>query len=311
MSKSGVKRDKFSPLTIVMLVLLTAYCVMLLFLLLWAVMQVFKPTLDFNRGDIVGFPKSGRWTLSNFEALFKYAEEYPWLNSAGGATRDKVSLWEVIFNSVVYAVGGALVNAIVTCIAAYLTARYNYFYSKIAYAIVIVVMIIPVIGAQASEIAVLKMFGLHNTRYGFLALKASFVGIYFLVFYETFRSIPMTYSEAAMMDGASDWRIMTRICFPLCKNVFMTVFMITFINYWNDYQMALLYMPDYPTLSFFLFQVQNASARIRISATETVITSEAPFRMAATVLLMVPVLLIFIVMHDKLMGNLSIGGIKG
>ena len=91
----------------------------------------------------------------------------------------------------------------------------------------------------------------------------------------------------------------------------MTVFMITFINYWNDYQMALLYMPDYPTLSFFLFQVQNASARIRISATETVITSEAPFRMAATVLLMVPVLLIFIVMHDKLMGNLSIGGIKG
>ena len=312
MKKSKMKHDSFSPLTVFMCIILSIYVVILLFLLLWAFMQIFKHPLDFNKNPI-WFPtkKDGQqgWTTVNFNALIAYSKT-AWMSS--NANRDDVGFVEIILNTLSYSIGGSLVNAAVTCLVAYCAAKYDYFYSKVIYGIVLVVMVVPIVGAQGSEIEVLTWLGLYNTRFGFIVLKASFVGIYFLVFYETFKGIPITYSEAAMMDGASDWCIMARICLPLVSNVFLTVSLITFIQYWNDYQMAMLYMPDYPTLSYFLFQVQNATQKINVSGVNYKIgLDRPPVKMTATVVLMTPILIIFVALNEKLMGNLSIGGIKG
>ena len=312
MSANKKRRDKFSPITIAMLLILSIYCFILLFLLLWAFMQIFKHPLDFSK-NLIWFPSSKApqrgFTLINLRALFIFAEESEWM-PAGSGNVTNVSLFQVAINSIIYALGGSLVNATVTCLMAYLAAKYAYTYSKIIYSIVIVVMVIPVVGAQASEIEVLTNLGLYNSRFGFLVLKAGFVSMYFLVFYETFKGMPMTYNEAAMIDGASDWYVMTRICMPLAVNVFTTVALITFIQYWNDYQMAMLYMPSYPTLAYFLFKVQHASNNIKVDG-RSYNPANAPMRMMATVVLMTPILIIFIALHEKLMGNLSIGGIKG
>ena len=312
MSANKRKHDKFSPITIAMLFILSIYCFILLFLLLWAFMQVFKHPLDFSK-NLIWFPSSKApqrgFTLINLRALFIFAEESEWM-PAGSGNVTNVSLVQVAINSIIYALGGSLVNATVTCLMAYLAAKYAYTYSKIIYSIVIVVMVVPVVGAQASEIEVLTNLGLYNTRFGFLVLKAGFVSMYFLVFYETFKGMPMTYNEAAVIDGASDWYVMTKICMPLAVNVFTTVALITFIQYWNDYQMAMLYMPSYPTLAYFLFKVQHASNNIKVDG-RSYNPANAPMRMMATVVLMTPILIIFIALHEKLMGNLSIGGIKG
>ena len=312
MSVNRKKRDKFSPITVAMLIVLSIYCFVLLFLLFWAFMQVFKHPLDFSR-NLIWFPSNKApqrgFTLINLRALIAFTQQAEWM-PAGSGNVMRVSLIEVGINSIVYALGGSLVNATVTCLMAYLSAKYAYAYSKLIYSIVIVVMVIPVVGAQASEIEVLTMLKLYNTRFGFLILKAGFVGMYFLVFYETFKGMPMTYNEAAMIDGASDWYVMTRICMPLAVNVFTTVALITFIQYWNDYQMAMLYMPSYPTLAYFLFKVQHASNNIKVDG-RSYNPANAPMRMMATVVLMTPILIIFIALHEKLMGNLSIGGIKG
>ena len=315
MSEKRKRHDKFSPLTAMMLVILSIYCVALIFMLFWAIMQIFKFPLDFNKNPI-WFPSNAKgqngFTVVNFKILAAYTQT-EWMPVT--AKNSSVSLVEVFINSMVYALGGSIVNAGVTCLMAYLTARYAYTYSKIIYSIVIIVMVVPVVGAQASEIEVLTMLGLYNTRFGFIILKAGFVGMYFLVFYETFKGIPMTYSEAAMIDGASDWYIMTKICMPLVFNVFTTVALITFIQYWNDYQMAMLYMPDYPTLSYFLFQVQHQTQEVHVEGLpfgmKTIRSDYVTIKMTATVVLMTPILILFISLHEKLMGNLSIGGIKG
>ena len=313
MSSENKKRDNFSPLTVIMLVILSIYVALLLFLLLWAVMQVFKHPLDFNKNPI-WFPSSEGtqhgFTTVNFGALFAYSEK-TWMGD--GATRTRVGFVEIILNSVVYAVGGALVNTAVMGLMAYLTAKYEYFYSKLIYGIVIVVMVVPIVGAQASEIQMLRYMHLYNTRFAFIVLKASFVGgVYFLVFYAAFKSIPMTYTEAAMIDGASDWCIVVRICLPLVLNVFMTVFLITFIQYWNDYQLPLVYMPDYPTLSYYIFMMKMSSQPIRGDGLKFPINAASePLNLAAAMILIAPVLIIFIALHERLMGNLSVGGIKG
>ena len=312
MTKKFKLREKFSPMTILMLFLLCIYSFIFLYMILWGVMQIFKPA-DGSINSFINnpnrFPDIKDFTLNNFKALFEYAENVSWTSSL--SSRPNVPLWEVYMNSLVYSIGGALVNVTAMCIMAYLAAKYNYWYSKLIYAIVIIVMATPVVGSQASEIEILDKLGLYNTRFGFIALKASFVGMYFLVLYATFKSIPTTYSEAAKIDGAGDTRIFLQICLPLALNVYFTVFLITFIQYWNDYQMAMLYMPNYPTLSYFLYVAQtNTSAPIRVE-NSWVVTSDPPFKMAATFMLVLPIIIVFMAFHKKLMGNLNIGGIKG
>lgn len=305
MSKKNALRERFSPLTITMLVVLCIYVALLGILLVWAFMQVFKPPHLFMTQPI-WFPPLEDFTFDNFKAMIAYTDT-KWMT---GAKVEKVPFVEIIINSIVYALGGSFVQTLSMCIMAYLAARYNYFYSKIIYTVVIVVMIVPIVGSQMSEIQMLNAMGLFDTRLGFLIMKAGFVGMYFLVFYETFKGIPMTYTEAAMMDGASDWCIMFKVCMPLVLNVFGTIMLINFIQFWNDYQMALLYMPSYPTLSYFLYTVQTYGTNVTVDG-NLISTTVSTVKMTTTFTLMLPILIIFILLHEKLMGNLSIGGIKG
>ncbi len=304
MSTQSTRRDKFSPLTVVMLFLLALYSIVLLSLLLWALMQVFKHPTDF-KNDPIWFPAFSKFTFVNFQAIIKYSQGTVRGIQFGGVAN-------LYLNSIIFALGGALVNVSVTCLTAYLVARYDFLYSKIIYAIVILVMVIPIVGAQASEIVMLNKLNLYDKRFTFVALKASFVGIYFLVFYETFKGIPKSYSEAAMMDGAGFIGIMVKICFPLAINVFTTILLITFVQYWNDYQLAYLYMPHYPTLSYYLFIINQTNGGDRVTVNgETFYMGRQGVKMAAVMLTMLPILVLFLSLHEKLMSNVSIGGIKG
>lgn len=288
-----------------MLVLLVIYCIALIFMIYWGFMQSIKDSFAYTN-DKKSFWKFNEATIDNYKAIILVANSR-WMRGTQGSP----GFPEMILNTALYTVGGAFLNALVTCVMAYLAARYNYFFSKIIYMIVVIVMVVPVVGAQASELEILRNLHLYDNRFAFIVLKASFVaGVYFLVFHAAFKDIPITYTEAAMLDGASDWCIMVKICMPLVLNVFMTVFLITFIQYWNDYQLALLYMPSYPTLAYFVFYVQTLG-NMKLENGTTVNLSTKTYVLAATFFLIIPVVILFSFLHERLMGNLSVGGIKG
>ena len=112
----------------------------------------------------------------------------------------------------------------------------------------------------------------------------------------------MTYTEAAKIDGANNLMILFKIILPLVRNTFLTITLINFITFWNDYQVPLLYMPSYPTLAVGMFKIadssENALARV-------------PIRLAGSMIMLAPILAVFAFTHKRLMGNLAIGGIKG
>ncbi|MGN1077294.1 MAG: ABC transporter permease subunit, partial [Candidatus Gallimonas sp.] len=125
---------------------------------------------------------------------------------------------------------------------------------------------------------------------------------YFLVFYAQLRAFPKDYSEAAYIDGAGNFTVMMRIIFPLVRGTFFTVTLLLFINSWNDYTTPMLYMPNVPTLSYglyyYTFVLKNSS------------TQSFPMRMAGCIVMMLPILAVFLVFHKRLIGNVSMGGIK-
>ena len=86
---------------------------------------------------------------------------------------------------------------------------------------------------------------------------------------------------------------------PLVKSTILAVGVMVFIGFWNDYQTPMIYMPSHATISFGLFQFTNASGG---SPSEV---------LAASIVVMLPMLIIFIIFKDKFIGNLTVGGIKG
>ena len=78
--------------------------------------------------------------------------------------------------------------------------------------------------------------------------------------------------------------------------------LITFVAFWNDYQVPQIYLPSYPTIAFGVLYMS-------ITTQEGMAT--IPMRMTSSMIALVPILIIFLIFQKRLLGNLTIGGIKG
>lgn len=92
-----------------------------------------------------------------------------------------------------------------------------------------------------------------------------------------------------------------RIYLPLVRNLFFTVMLLQGIYFWNDFQTPLLYLPTYPTLAYWLY---------RFTENTKVELSFVPVKAAGAMLLVVPIFILFAAFNKKMMGNLSLGGLK-
>ncbi len=299
MSKLTLKKkvNKTNPLYVALFAILLTYTIAMFLLLLWAVITSLKFQIDF-RTNVLGFPseKFG-WAFENFSIVFSKFQSIVISNGQ----QKYVDFWGMLTNTMLYAGVGSIISAFVPCIVAYVTAKFDYKFNTVLYGIVIVAMVLPIVGSAPSEMQILKELGIYNTIWGNWIQKFHFLGMYFLVYYAAFKSFPSTYMEAAYIDGASEAHVFFKVVFPLVRNTFFTVLVIKFIELWNDYQSPLLYLPGYPTLAVGLFNLGNSTVGE---------LSWVPRKMAACIILLIPVLSLFIAFKDKLMGNLTMGGIK-
>ena len=292
--KEGNVRNRLTPVTVAMLVVLILYVLSLVLTLGWAVLTSFKSQSEFFY-NIVDFPEEWVW---NYTFVFRMF----YVNVATDTGTEAVGMGFMFLYACLYALGCAFTNTLIPCLTSYLCARFKFRFGKVIYTIVIVAMILPIVGNLPSEIRVAKAFGLYDQIWGLWIMKANFLGMYFLVFYATFKGLPMAYTEAAKIDGANNMRILLRIVLPLAKNTFFTVMLINFIAFWNDYQTPLIYLPSYPTIALGMYHMA--------STTENGM-SYVPMRMTGAVLMMIPIMVLFMLFHKRLLGNVTVGGIKG
>ena len=293
----NMKKKNFSVFYTLIFIFLVLYVAVLLFLFGWGFLNSFKGQYDNGFGyyfDKVSLPKV--WHFSNYSDVFtKLTVEIDAV---------KYNFVQMLINTLLYTIGTAFVSTIVPCIVAYLTATYNKFiFTKIVYNFVIVTMILPIIGATPSTIQVLRMLNYYDTIWGMWLMNSNFlVGIHFLVFYDAFKGLSKIYKEAAEIDGASQLRTMMSVMIPMVKNIIITVFILRFIAYWNDYQTPLLYMPSKPTIAYgifiFFFQSDNLYSTI-------------PMKLTCAFIIVIPIIILFAICQKRIMQNLTVGGIKG
>ncbi|MEU8179330.1 carbohydrate ABC transporter permease [Micromonospora sp. NPDC049044] len=124
--------------------------------------------------------------------------------------------------------------------------------------------------------------------------------IYLLTAY--FRSIPGDFEEAALLDGASRFRIMTRVMLPMARPAVTTVILFNFLAYWNDFIIALTLLPgEGKTLQVGLLNLMAAQK-----------AAADPGRLyAGMVMVIVPVLLLYALIQRRLIQGMAAGGVKG
>ena len=307
-----------NPLLILVFIVLAVYSVSLLTMLAWGLLTSLKSVIDFTDfGNVLGLPDP-EWSVeemkfSNYSVIlqsFQYRTgNYTYISSIFGMiqhTPQMVTFPIALLNTLLYAVVGSLFTAFTTMTVAYLAAKYKYKFSGVLYILVVVTMTIPIVGAQASMITLLRDLGIYNTYFGMWFQAISFNSMYFLVFFAFFQGISDTYIEAAEIDGASQFSIYLKILIPLAIKLFGTVFLLNFIALWNDYQTPYLYYPGKPTLSYLVYQMSIKTSGVSGGND----TQGAPQRIAGCMILAIPLIVIFIAFKDKILGSMSIGGIK-
>ena len=279
---------------IVIFVLLCLYVLVLFYPMLWGLVQSFQDKFRFA-DDMLAFPDSLHF--ENYVTAMRYFRKEI-TTDTGNRT---ILIGMMAVNSIIYAGGAALVTTASCCVMGYVTAKYSFKLSRVIYGLVLVVMTLPIVGNLSSSLVIVKGLGLYDIMIGTILLKCNFISIYYMVFFEQFKAMPQAYSEAAQIDGASRAKIMFRIMIPLARTTISTVFLLFFIAYWNDYTTALTFAPSHPTLAYGLYV---------FNFTSTPDLAYLPVRLAGCMILLLPIFIVFCFAHKKLLGNISMGGLK-
>lgn len=298
-TKNNKVKKGFSVLNIILLVVLCLYVLSMLVMFGWGTITSLKSNIEFQTKPL-GFPDGPvwDWEWNNYVVTLR---DFTVPLRMGGKVY-QVGMFRMFLNSIIYAIGSAFFNSFMQCTMAYLASKFNFKMSKVIYGIVIVTMILPIVGSLPSQLQLLKALKLYDNLLGVFFSKASFTGMYFLVFYAMFCGFPNDYIEAAHIDGAGNFKVYFKIVLPYVANTMLTIALMSFIALWNDYQTSLVYMPSTPTIAYGIFYYTQAAE------TES---SWPPMKIAGCIVMTVPILIMFAFGHKRIMGKIYTGGIKG
>ena len=302
----------------VLMVILFIYTISIVFIVGWGFMNSFKEELHFETFNALSFPKlpirpenvndyKGSWGFGNYLTViehFNYQKSLSYVSIFSGnvTAQTDAGIFEMLLNTLYMAIVCSAAQVVVCYTTAYLASKYKFKFSGILYGIAIAMMSIPIVGSTPSLLDTLMDLGLYSNRLGMLAMRATYGGMYFLVFYAFFEGLPDSYTEAAEIDGASQMGIYLRIILPMGVKMLGTVVLLLFVANWNDYSMSFIYMPTIPTLAFGVYQLAHGGNPM---------FDGLVYKIAGCMILVVPTTILFLCAKNKIMGNISAGGLKG
>lgn len=261
---------------------LFALSVLVLIPLVWTVCMALKPDGEIYNGKF--FPTVLVW--GNFYSAVTSIDFFLYL-----ANTLKVVIPNVI-------------GQVVSCsLVAYGFSRYNFKGKRVWFLILLATMMIPGQITMIPQFLLFRQIGWVNT-YLPLTVPAFFATSGYNVFLiRSFMSgIPKDFDEAATIDGAGPIRNFLQIMIPMCKPVLTAITVFTFMGAWNDFNGPLIY----------LYDANKYTLSLGLSFFKGLYTSKWNLLMAATVLVMLPILIIFFLAQDYIINGISISsGTKG
>jgi multiple sugar transport system permease protein len=212
--------------TVVLTIISSLFAVFVLAPLVWLLINATK-----DQADVYG--SFGFWFAGPFRLFQNLAGLGQDISGAGIFVN-----W--LGNTLLYAVVGAIGATILSALAGYGFARFQFRGANALFFLVMATLLVPITSLALPLFLVYAKVGLVNSIWGMiLPSMVSVVGIYLMRTYIE-ASVPKELIEAARIDGASELRIFIRIALPLSVPGLMTVLLLTVVAVWNNYFLPLI-----------------------------------------------------------------------
>ncbi|MEA3029486.1 MAG: multiple sugar transport system permease protein [Sphingomonadales bacterium] len=240
--------------------------------LIWTLLLSFKSNADLMRDSATAF--SGPYTLENYQAILQGSSVFQWL-----------------LNSAIVSLGTTAGVLILCSLAGYGFARLDFPFRRTLFVFVLLGLAIPEQAVILPRHQLFAELHLHNSYPGLIlpGLVAPF-GVFFMTQY--FRAIPRELDEAALLDGASRFRLFWKVLLPLTIPAQATLGVFTFLGSWNDYWWPLI---SATRSDRFTLTVGLASSQMNYAQ-----TSGLGFLMAQAVFASIPILIVYILFQKQI-----------
>ena len=260
------------------------FCVVWIFPVYWMVNTAFKPRSEAMTSTPLFLPAHP--TVENFVTAFTRADFLVYLR-----------------NSSIVVVGAVVLALVLGILASAALSRFRFRGRRTILVVILLVQMLPGTALLIPQFLIFTQTGLIGSYFGLiLAYVAAVLPFSIWVMRGFFLAIPMEVEEAARIDGASTWQVLTKVLFPLVMPGVIATSVFAFIAAWNDYIVAYTFMQDQ---SHYTLPVWLASFTTQTTGTD--FTGQ----MAASVLFALPVVVFFMIIHRNLVSGMSAGAVKG
>ena len=213
-----------------------------------------------------------------------------------------VPLAKYFGNTLLFTLATTAIMLVVTVLAAFAFARLDFKGKNVLFTIFLSLMMIPNELVIITNFVTITNLDMRNTFMGLILPSVTSV-FYIYLLKENFEQIPDELYYAAKVDGTSDLKYLLRVMVPICKPTIITITILKVIECWNSYVWPRLITDDQ---AYFL--VSNGIQEIRENGFGR---ENIPAMMAAVVVISVPLIVLFLIFHKKIMEGVSRGGTKG
>jgi N-acetylglucosamine transport system permease protein len=271
-------------------VFVVAWALMVILPMVWVLLSSFK-----NNREIFASPFAlpSEWHFST------YADAWATAN-----------IGTFFLNTIIVVSCGVLLTLLLSSMAAYILARYEFPGSRLVYYLFLVGMTFPLFLAIVPLVKVTQNLGLEQSFLGLIIVYVAF-SLPFSIFFLTafFASLPKELAESAFIDGAGHFRTFFQIMLPMAKPGLISIGVFNFLGQWNQYLLPLVLNPpkDEQRSNFVLTQgLADLALRTRYESSATSVAE----MFAGLVIAMIPVLAVYIVFQRRVEEGLTAGALK-
>ncbi len=248
----------------------------------WLVLISFK-----SHGEFLKYPLRlpETWRFSNYVTAFQMAKMHI-----------------LIPNSIIIACLATILNVLVTSMGAFVVTREKIRFSRTLTNIILLGVLIPIISFMVPYLSMIRSLHLYNTRFALILTYAAInLPISFFILHAFMLDIPVALEEAAIIEGATVFQRFTKVILPLSTSGIVTAGTLCFIYAWNEFAYAMLL-----TSSTAVRTVQ-----LGISFFSTQFRSDYPAMYAAIVISIIPSIVMYAFLHNRIISGFTAGAVKG
>lgn len=274
------RENVFKKYHMLITVFMTLFSAAMMYPLVWMIMTAFKSNADIRRNRTKFFPEE--WTLDGFRTAFEKAPIGQWF-----------------LNSIFITVTVTLVVIVTSTLIGFVFAKYQFRAKKALFILLLATMMVPGQVTMIPRYLMIQELHLFNTWWavivpGLITPFSIYLSRQFIA------DLPDSICEAARVDGAGPLTIYWHVVLPNLKPAIGAIGIFTAMMHWNDYLNPLLMLNDIERMTLPLgLVIFNSQRTVDLSAT-----------MAAAVLIMMPMIIIFLLFQKQFIKGMTLSGMK-